>query len=39
LCIKNQSMRTSLRRLYAGLRVMTLLITALIGLFVYGAWN
>ena len=39
LCIKNQAMRMSLRRLYAGLRVMTLLITALIGLFVYGAWN
>jgi hypothetical protein len=39
LCVKNQAMRTSLRRLYAGLRVMTVLITALIGLFVYGAWN
>jgi hypothetical protein len=39
LCIKNQATRTSLRRLYAGLRVMTLLISALICLFVYGAWN
>ena len=39
LCIKNQATRTSLRRLYSGLRVMTLLITALIALFVYGAWN
>ena len=39
LCIKTEVKRASLRRLYAGLRVMTLLISALIGLFVYGAWN
>jgi hypothetical protein len=36
LCRKNQVKRNSLRRLYAGLRVMTLLIAALIGLFTYG---
>jgi hypothetical protein len=39
LCLKNQAMRASLRRLYSGLRLMTVLITALIGLFVYGAWS
>jgi hypothetical protein len=39
LSIKNQVKRASLRRLYAGLRVMALLVTALICLFVYGAWN
>ena len=35
---KNQAMRTSLRRLYTGLRVMTLLVTALLMLLVYSAW-
>lgn len=39
LCIKNQATRKSLRRLYAGLRIMTLLITVLICIFIYGAWN
>lgn len=39
LCVKNQATRTSLRRMYGGLRVLTLLISALICLFVYGAWN
>lgn len=39
LCIKNSVKRASLRRLYAGLRIMTLLITALVVAFVYGAWN
>jgi hypothetical protein len=39
LCVKNQVKRASLRRLYAGLRVMTLLITALILIFVYGVWS
>ena len=39
LCVKNQAMRGSLRRLYSGLRVMTLLIAALVATFVYGAWN
>jgi hypothetical protein len=38
LSLKNQSTRTSLRRLYTGLRVMTLLVTALLMLFVYGMW-
>jgi hypothetical protein len=36
---KNQSTRTSLRRLYTGLRVMTLLVTALLVLFVYSVWT
>jgi hypothetical protein len=35
---KNQSMRSSLRRLYTGLRVMTLLVTALMMIFVYSVW-
>lgn len=35
---KNQATRNSLKRLYTGLRVMTLLITALLVLFVYGVW-
>ena len=35
---KNQATRNSLKRLYTGLRVMTLLITALLALFVYGVW-
>jgi hypothetical protein len=39
LCVKNQATRTSLRRMYGGLRFLTLLISALICLFVYGAWN
>ena len=36
---KNQSMRDSLRRLYTGLRVMTLLVTAALMLFVYSVWS
>ena len=36
---KNQVTRTSLRRLYTGLRVMTLLVTALLMLFVYSVWT
>jgi len=39
LCRKNAVTRSSLRRLYTGLRIMTVLITALLALFVYGAWN
>lgn len=39
LCLKTAVKRASLRRLYAGLRIMTLLISALIVLLVYGAWN
>jgi hypothetical protein len=35
---KNQSMRISLRRLYTGLRVMTLLVTALLMLFAFSVW-
>ena len=35
---KNEVKRNSVRRLYAGLRIMTLLIAALIGLFTYGTW-
>jgi hypothetical protein len=35
---KNQSMRVSLRRLYTGLRVMTLLVTALLMLFAFSVW-
>jgi hypothetical protein len=35
---RNQAMRSSLRRLYTGLRVMTLLVTALLMLFVYSIW-
>ena len=35
---KNQATRSSLRRLYTGLRVMTLLVTALLMLFIYGMW-
>ena len=38
LSMKNQATRTSLRRLYTGLRVMTLLVSALLILFVYGMW-
>lgn len=39
LCIKNQVKSASLRRLYAGLRVMAVLISALILAIVYGVWN
>jgi hypothetical protein len=35
---KNQATRVSLRRLYTGLRVMTLLITALLALVLHGVW-
>jgi hypothetical protein len=35
---KNQMMRISLRRLYTGLRVMTLLVSALLMVFVYSVW-
>jgi hypothetical protein len=35
---KNQATRISLRRLYTGLRVMTLLITALLLLVLHGIW-
>lgn len=35
---KNQATHTSLRRLYSGLRLMTLLVSTLLILFVYGVW-
>jgi hypothetical protein len=38
LSMKNQVTRNSLRRLYNGLRIMTLLVTALLVLFLYGVW-
>lgn len=38
LCMKNNVKRLALRRLYGGLRVMTLLLAALFGLFMYSAW-
>ena len=38
MCIKSNTKRIALRRLYAGLRVMTLLVAGLIALFVYATW-
>jgi hypothetical protein len=38
LCIKNEAKRAGLRRLYAGLRIMTLMVTGLLALFFYAAW-
>lgn len=38
LCLKNQAKHVSVRRLYSGLRVMALLVTTLLALFVYSAW-
>jgi hypothetical protein len=38
MCIKSNIKRIALRRLYAGLRVMTLLVAGLIALFVYATW-
>jgi hypothetical protein len=39
LCTKNQAKRTSLRRLYGGLQLMTLLLTTVVAMLIYGAWN
>jgi hypothetical protein len=39
LCVKSNVKRVALRKLYAGLRLMTLMVTGLIVLFVYGAWR
>ena len=39
LCTKNQAKRTSLRRLYGGLQLMTLLLTTVLAMLIYGAWN
>lgn len=39
LCIKANVRRLALRRLYEGLRVMTLLLAALVLVFVYAAWK
>jgi uncharacterized membrane protein YuzA (DUF378 family) len=38
MCIKSNVKRVALRRLYAGLRIMTLLVAGLIVLFVYATW-
>lgn len=38
LCLKNNAKRVALRRLYEGLRVMTLLVAAIVLLFVVSAW-
>ena len=39
LSLKNHAMRTSLRRLYTGLRLMTLLVAALLAMIVYSSWS
>jgi len=39
ICLKSNTKRVALRRLYAGLRVMTLLLTGLLILFVYATWS
>lgn len=39
LCLKNQAKHASLRRLYDGLRIMTLLVTTLLVLFVFSVWT
>ena len=38
LSMKNSVKRVALRRLYAGLRILTLLVAGLLTLFVYAAW-
>jgi hypothetical protein len=38
MCRKSNVKRIALRRLYAGLRVMTMLVTGLLVLFVYASW-
>lgn len=38
-CMKGNAKRVALRRLYSGLRVMTLLMTGLLLLFVYASWH
>lgn len=39
LCVKNNVKRIALRRLYSGLRLMTLLLAGLVALFVVSAWR
>jgi len=39
LCVKSNFKRIALRRLYAGLRLMTFLVTGLLVLFTYAAWR
>ena len=39
LCIKNNVKRVALRRLYSGLRLMTLLLAGIVALFVVSAWK
>ena len=38
MCMKSNVKRVALRRLYAGLRLMTLLVAGLVVLFVYASW-
>jgi hypothetical protein len=38
LCLKTNVKRTALRRLYAGLRMMTLIVAGLAVLLVYAPW-
>lgn len=39
LCVKNSVKRVALRRLYNGLRIMTLLLAGIVALFVVSAWK
>ena len=39
LCMKTNAKSIALRRLYDGLRVMTLLLVLLVAVFVYSAWR
>jgi hypothetical protein len=39
ICLKADAKRVALRRLYSGLRLMTLLMTGLVALFVYATWQ
>ena len=39
MCIKSNVKRNALRRLYAGLRVMTVLVALLVVLFIYASWR
>ena len=38
LCVKSNAKRVALARLFAGLRIMTLMVTGLAALFVYAVW-
>lgn len=39
LCVKNNVKRLALRRLYGGLRIMTLMLAGIVALFMYSAWT